>query len=873
MTPENWSDVKRIFHQALELPASERAHFITRACGADTALRSEIESLVNSHELAEDFIVEPVAVAAARLLMDGVSEIQAGEQIDGYRLIRELGRGGMGVVYLAKREDVGGEVAIKILANALLSPARRDRFTMEERTLAALKHEYIAQLYDAGILEGGTPWFAMEYVDGVEITKHCRDVSIEECLKLFRMVCEAVRYAHSQNVIHRDLKPSNILVRSVQQGSAPKLLDFGIAKQLDVVSSSVESFTVQLMTPRYAAPEQFQGLNTPQTDVYSLGVILYQLIAGRHPFEGMGHGLLEMERIVTETTPELPSQVAKRAAIAGQKVRQPRAGSWADLDVLCLHAMHKDPARRYGSVEALQRDVDHYLASEPLEMRGDDVTYKLGKFVKRHRSSLLAAALVLVLGISAGTFFTLRLRRAREEAQNAAARTLRVQRFMLKLFAGGSQQPGPAADLKVVTLIQEGVREAQSLNREPEVQAELYLTLGNSYRHLGSLNEADALLTAALNQRRHLFGPEHPQVAESLVALGLLRMDQARLDEAEQLIRDGLEMTRLSQSDNNNAFARATTALGNVLSTRGDYKNAIAALEDAVKILDVNTPSPELLETLAQLSDTSFYAGQYDLCDSVTRRALAMGRELFGERHISSARALLNLGAIRFQQSNFVESEQNYREALRINQAWYGKDHVEVSSNLTNLAQSLIAQKRYDEGQSYLLQALEMAERVFPKDHPRIAFPLNELGTVANETGKLADAEKYFERAAELNMKTYGEKHFRTVTAMSNLAVVYYKRGDFVRAESTLRKVVEGYTAISPEHLNTAIGHIKLAGVLAAQRRFKEAELEGLAGYEIALKNPSATWIKIARETLVEIYDGLKDSEKARIYRELIQKG
>jgi serine/threonine-protein kinase len=866
MTNEKWPEVKRIFQEAIELPPSEREAFIAQACGTDLDLCSEVESLIASHELAQDFIDEPVASIAVGLIHERIRKIEAGQRIGKYRIIRQIGHGGMGVVFLAERDDVGGEVAIKVLENVFASPARQQRFLSEEKTLAGLKHEYIAQLHDVGILDDGTPWFAMEYVDGKAITELPADVSMDERLKLFRLVCKAVQYAHGQMVVHRDLKPSNILVRSTGGSRTPKLLDFGISKHLGNVSDSPDpGLTGRLMSFLYAAPEQFKGMTSVQTDVYSLGVVLYELIAGCHPFKLRNESPLEIERMISENTPEKPSLVASRR---GDRTGQPQAGTWTDLDVLCLKTLHREPGRRYQSVEALIRDIDHYLAGQPLEARGDSVTYKLGKFAKRHRSGLTASLTVIVLALTFGIFFTVRLAQARNQALFAASRTQRIEGFISKLLTGGGQ---PSADLKVVTLIDDGAIEAQTLNKDPEVQAELYQTLGNSYRHLGVFDKADSLLSRALSQRQSLYGPEHAQVAESLIALGLLRMDQRKLDEAEKLVRDGLQMTQRVSPDDKIALASAMTALGSVLSTRGSHNDAIPVIEEAVKVLDSSVPTQELLEALIQLSEANFYAAHYDTCDTLTQRTKSIAQQLYGDRHFQVGKALMNLGAVQIQRGNYPEAEQLYRQSLDITQGWYGKEHFETASNMIQLAQSLIAQKRYDEAESLLSQALEINEKVFSKDHPRLTFVLNELGSLAYRRGNYTDAEKYFLRTVELNRQAYGETNFRTLVAQGNLAGVYYTQHYYDRAESTLRQVVNGYALESPDHLNLGIAKIKLGRALARTKKFKEAESQALAGYEIVKKHKSQSWIKDARATLVIIYEGLSDSEKVKIFSAPLQ--
>lgn len=371
-------------------------------------------------------------------------------------------------------------------------------------------------------------------------------------------------------MIHRDLKPSNILVRA---DGRVRLLDFGIAKQLDSFDAATDQTRtgLRLMTPAYAAPEQIRGERVGiYTDVYALGVLLYELLAGKLPFDLSTRSPGEVEATILEKAPEKPT-------------------ASADLDVLCLTAMHKEPERQYCSVDALIRDVDHYLKGEPLDAQPDTLRYRAGKFVRRNRRAVAAAALVFMVGAGLVVFFTVRLAIARNAALAEAARTQRIQRFMLSLFDGGDKEAGPADNLRVVSLLDRGVQEAQTLKNEPAVQAELYQTLGSIYQKLGKLDRADSLLRAGLDQRRSLFGKDqfggdHIEVADSLVALGLLRLDQAQLPEAERFVREGLAMDRRRLPPNHPAILKATTALGRVLEERGAYPQAIQVLDDAARL-------------------------------------------------------------------------------------------------------------------------------------------------------------------------------------------------------------------------------------------------------------------------------------------------
>ncbi len=874
MERERWERVEALFHAAAALPVHDREPFLREACGGDAGLLDEVNSL-----LAED--------ARGCAPLDGGLAPLAGEMLDGadsaqlrlrelgpYRILRLLGEGGMGTVYLARRLDIGGLVAIKVLRDAWMSPARRERFAAEQRTLAQLSHPAIAQIHDTGALPDGTPWFVMEYVEGLPLTDYCRSraTSIEGRLELFRRVCEAVQYAHGQAVIHRDLKPSNILVKP---DGTIKLLDFGIAKHLVTTEATIDQTRtgLRLMTPAYAAPEQIRGERVGiRSDVYALGVILYELLTGALPFDLATRTPAEAISLLASVEPERPSAAVQRlGAGEGPLFRAAGRASWADLDVLCLAAMHKDQLRRYPSVEALIRDIDHYLAHEPLEARPDAVGYRVERFVRRNRSAVTAGALVVAAIVMLVAFYTTRLGRARDAALAEAARTQRIQRFMLDLFEGGDPAVAPAAGLSVVTLLERGVQEAQALDGEPLLQAELYGTLGGIYHKLGELERADGLLRSALDRRRTLLGSAHPDVAASEVALGLLRADQAAYDEAERLARSGLEAARRVLPRDHPEVAAATAALGHVLVERGAYADAIAVLDEAARMYSLRgEASPELASTLHELSNAHFYTGDRDTAESISRRVLAMSRELHGERHPHVAEDLVNLGAIQHEQGRYTEAEAFYREALEITRSWHGDDHYQTASTLTMLGRSLVFQGRLDEAEALLEQALAIQERVFGPDHPRVASAVNDLGTVALQRDDFDAAESAFRRMAGIYRRAHPDGHYLVGIALSNLASVHQARKEYAEAETLYREAIAIYRAtLPPDHLNTAIARIKLGRSLLRQGRYAEAERESLAGHDTAASQaaPSVSWLRSAREDLAAIYDGLGRPDEAARYR------
>jgi serine/threonine protein kinase/lipopolysaccharide biosynthesis regulator YciM len=870
MQTARWERIQELFHQAVDLPPAEQREFLNGACAGDETILRDVLAMLAHDGRGASLLDRDVAQVADRIIGGGVPAALADQAFGPYRLVRPLGEGGMGVVYLARRDDLGSFAAIKILRDAWISPARRERFVSEQRILAQLNHPSIARIYDANTLPDGTPWFAMEYVEGVPLTDYYRSrPSSATDLRLFRTVCEAVQCAHRHLVIHRDLKPSNILV--TPDGSV-KLLDFGISKQLDALTSVTDPTVtgLRLMTPAYAAPEQIRaGVTGIHTDVYALGVILYELLAARPPFDFSGRTPAEAERVVLEVEPRRPSLAAQERVDRSVDASRDQ---WADLDVLCLTAMHKHPERRYGSVEALIRDVDHYVHDEPLEARPDSLRYRTGKFAKRNWQSLSASAAILIVLVTLVLFYTVRLATARNAAVAEAVRTERIQRFMLNLFGGGEEKDaGPAEDLRVLTLLDRGLAQARSLDREPLVQAELYQTLGGLYQKLGKFDQANTLLESSLATRRSLLGSDSADVVRGLVALASLRSNQAHFDQAEVFAREALATAKAKLRATDPLLATATSALGAILEQRGAYADAIGVLETAVQLQSApNADQTELAATLFELASTHFYAGHWDLAESITQRALTIHRQRLGERHPAVAEDLINLAAIQHERGHYAEAEGFYRRALEINRLWYGTDNYHTASTLIGLGRALEFEDKFQDAEDALQQALTIQEHVFGPVHPLVASALNDLGNVAMKSGRPEQAEPYFRRIGEIYRSVYGDKHYLVGLAASNLAGVYMARQDYATAERMYREAVARFTeAQSPEHLNTGIARIKLGRSLLRQGRYAEAEREARAGYQIVAKQaaPTVSWLKNAREDLVAIYTALHEPEQAETFR------
>ncbi|CAG0981363.1 partial eukaryotic-like serine/threonine-protein kinase, partial [Gammaproteobacteria bacterium] len=783
---KRWQLLQDLFHAVVDLPRTEWREALDAATD-DATLVDRVMAMLEEDARSNSVLDRDSSHLAAALFEPGGA---IGRRIGPYRITKLIGEGGMGVVYLAERDDLGTVAAIKILRDAWVSPARRERFASEQRLLAQLNHPAIARLYDAGTLDDGTPWIVMEHVEGTALTDACRSQDLRERLRLFRAACEAVVHAHQHLVVHRDVKPSNILVRPDR---TLKLLDFGIAKQLEHLGASDRTQTgLRLMTPAYAAPEQVRGDPVGvYTDVYALGVVLYELLSGRLPFDTAARAPGELERAIIADDPPKASIAARTG---GDGAVDASRAEWNDLDVLCAMAMHREPARRYASVDALIRDVDHVLAGEPLDAQPESWRYRAGRFVRRKRRLVGGVAAVVVLVTALSVFYAVRLTRARDAAVAEAARTARIQRFVTQLFQGGDVAAGPAESLRVVSLVDRGVQEARSLASEPAIQAELFHTLGGIYQKLGKLDRADSLLRESLEKRAALLGDSSREVAASLTSLALLRSDQALYAVAESLARAGLGIARSALAPSHPQLAEATEALGKVLVEKGDYDASIPVLLDAVRLRDASGDREvEYASSVYELANANFYAGHLDVSDSLNRLVLDVHRRVYGERHPSVSDDLINLGAGQFERGNFKEAERFYRQALDITQAYYGRDHFKTAANLTMVGRSLVLQQRFDEAVDALNQALAIRERVYGPVHPAVASTVNELGSVALQRQKYDEAAAAYGRMIAIYEVAYRGKHSLIGIARANLASVLMARGDNPGAERLFRQALDMY--------------------------------------------------------------------------------
>ena len=821
MTSDRWDRIETLFEQAADLPPGDRAAFLDDTCRApdgapDPALREEVEVLLAADGDAERYLgrlSEDVLGPALGAALAGRDPL-TGTHVGPYRVDRRLGQGGMGTVYLAERADGAFEqrVALKLVRPGL-APELSTRFRAERSILARLDHPHIARLLDGGIMADGRPWLAMECVEGESIIDWAdrRQLSVNARLALFATVCGAVAYAHRNLVVHRDLKPSNILV--TDDGTV-KLLDFGIAKLLadDAPFTVAETRSgVQVMTPEYAAPEQVRAEPvTVATDVYALGVLLYELLTGRRPYALPGRVRHEVERAILEEEPTRPSTaVAEPLATASGEVptstpdalRQARRSDTAalrrrlegDLDQIVLTALRKEPERRYGSADALADDIHRHLEGLPVSAQPDTVGYRARKFARRHRLGLAAAALVF-LALAAGLGVALwQAGRAEAEAARArteAAKAREVTAFLLDLFETNDPDEARGDTIPVRALLERGAaRIAEGLHSEPDVQAALLSTIGEVYRKLGNYKRADSLLSLSLAARRDLATGDPSArrgLAETLLFLGSLRREEGTYPVALRLLRE--------------ADSLVTRTLG--------PRDPLAL-----------TVGNELAMTLQQ-------SGQPTQGAALLRQVVEVGDEELQPNDTDLATYRVNLGSLLAEVGELEAARPLLEEGTRVLRAELGPEDPKTVSSMNGLAYVLKSTGAYDEAEEAYRAVLRTLPTIYGPAHPAVAFVTNNLASLLKERGAYDEADTLYARAAALLEAALGPEHLATLVLRFNQADLVRRRGDLGAAEAGHRAVLEARRrALGPEHPDVAGSSYEVARLRLARGNAAEAEL------------------------------------------------
>ena len=829
-----WETVQSLFRSTLALPPGERKAWLEQHCG-DAALRREVQKLLDASGATDgEFrrIVRDAAIGAAA----AQAERFRGQRIGNYLLIDVLGVGGMGNVYLAERADerFDQRVAVK-----LLHPGRKDgailhRFLGERQVLANLQHPNIARLLDGGETSTGLPYFVMDYVDGVPIDRYCDEhrLSVPQRLRLFQKICGAVDFAHRNLVVHRDIKPSNILVTA---DGEPMLLDFGIARVLGDseggVSATQES--VRAMTPDYASPEQL--LNRPistATDIYSLGVLLYKLLCGRMPHVTSRGMSTDFARALADYEPSRPSAaLTSPAREAGEPSPEAigearntstvrlRKRLQGDLDNIVLMALRREPERRYASARALSLDIDDYLAHRPVSARPDSFSYRAAKFLRRYR----VAAAIGTIVIAALAASWLQVVQQRNRATVAAMQAEQIVSFLGELFASASPLKAQGEVVTAADVLAAGVREIDTLEGQPAVQARLLEIMGTSYTWIGRFEEARALLDRALEIREQRLAYDAAAIAHTLRELGENQRVSDALTDAEASLRRSLGLLREVFGERHSRIAYVLNRLGDVLRMQHRQEEALVCLEQAVTMKESlgETDDEDAIDIYGNLAIVLDELGRLEEAEIMNRRAVDASRSALGSKHPNTVIRIGNLGLIQMRQGNYAAALENIGEAYAsIHEIWADDPFrlfwaANIRGNVLRLA------GRFDEAWAAYSEMLELTRTHYGEDDWRYPTTLRVQGLWLLDKARYDEAFDRLTEALRAAERTPDDLGRDVPRSRTRLAEIHSIRGNFAAAEATARLGLARPDRLPPVtrlHLER-----ELAVAVSGQGRYAEA--------------------------------------------------
>ncbi len=806
-----WQTLDEIFGEAVRQTGEQRAAFLDRACDGRPSLRAEVERMLWADEAASaDFLEHPLIEwtdAAAEGEADDV-----GLRLDPYRLVERIGAGGMGTVYRAERTDGAfeREVAVKIVRGRIVRPEDLLRFRTERQVLASLDHPNVARLLDGGTTEDGRPFLVMELIDGLPIDRYCatEGLGLHARVELFQQVCAAIEYAHQNFLIHRDVKPDNVLVTA---DGTVKVLDFGIAKLLEPESlpfaAPVTRTGVRPMTPGYASPEQIRGEPvTTRSEVFVLGVLLYELLTGHSPFVAKGALTHEIEAAICATD-GLPAGAALRG----------------DLGAIVGKALRADPEQRYGSVLQLADDLRRFVADLPVSARPETFGYRARKLIQRNRlGTALAAALVL----AAGSFVVIQQYQSRRlaEERDKAAQTLG---FLVETFKSSDPR---TTDGKTVTARQvletAAARADRDLAEQPEVRASMLDAIGQVYTSLGLLDEAAALLGRALALRRALPGPDTLETAATEYHLAELELQAGDLDAAEPLLRHALEVRQRRLPADAAEVGETLHALGTLLARRDASDEAEVALRQALAVRRTDGDAERLVvaETLDELGNLALRRGNFEEARMLYEDSLRIQRRWLGEHHVAVAQTLAALASVPIEEGQPDEAEILLRDAVAIQREKLPPGHPDLVDGLLNLGRAIHEQGRPAEAEVLYREAIDLAESHSSEPTLRLGDGYDALGSVLTLQRKFADAREAFGTSLAIREQLLGRRHFDVGQNLFHLARLDLLDGDFARAEAGYREAYDIMRSfLGEDHPDVAHPLAGLAETLQRSGRVEEA--------------------------------------------------
>ena len=822
-----------------------------------------------------------------QITLNGVHALKMmGNRIGPYLVLRTLGAGGMGEVYLAERADAQFEqqVAIKVVFGGALAVGLHSRLKLERQILAQLDHPNIAHLLDGGALPDGSAYIVMEYIDGIAIDAYCdrNRLDISSRLKLFQTVCGAVHYAHQNLIVHRDLKPSNILVTAL---GVPKLLDFGIAKLLDDRQAARHTLAlteadIRIMTPDHASPEQVRGdVITTSSDIYVLGVLLYKLLCGSSPFFISSMRLSEIERAICEKDPVPPSHAVSDSSPDSQSIAESRSTSpnrlrrslKGDLDNIVLMAMRKEPERRYASAQQLSSDIQRYLDGMPVIARRDTLSYRTGKFVTRHWLPVAAgvSAAILVLAFAATTYTQSlriaaerdRVSQQRERAEHERARAEEVSSFLVNLFKLSDPEENRGNQVTARELLDSGAKRLQAgLQDQPETKAALLSTVGAVYDSLGQYREAMPLLDEALQLQAQTGKGSR---VDPLLELARARIGAGDLSAAEAPLQQALHLAQKDAGARSVETGHALWALGILRYQQGQLGDAKELYLRSLGILEsARAPETDVSHVLSDLAMVYTWEHRWDLAKQTHERALEIDRRVLGDNDPRVAIRLNNLAIVAQNMGDLQQAGSLYRDAIRRNEQTYGERHPETAAAKGNYGLLLQREGRLAEAETLLLSALAARLSLYGPDHYMVGYSRVSVAMLLHDKGDLPGAEGEFRQALAIYDKSLPANHQYRASLLMNFARLLVDRGKPAEALAKSAESINIWAAASPSaNPSAAQAHAMHAYALEHLNKRKEAAAELEAAVPLLVKargldDPSVrraqNWLRVADPSAIQ---------------------
>ena len=872
--------VKAVFDEAVEITSpNERRDYLDRACADAPFLRLQVEALLAAYAEAGSFLESPPSPPRDTMDLRPAAE-RPGTMIGPYKLLQQVGEGGMGVVWMAEQtQPVQRKVALKVIKPGMDSKQVIARFEAERQALAVMDHINIARVCDGGTTAAGLPYFVMELVDGVPITKYCDDNQLtpRERLELFVPVCQAIQHAHQKGIIHRDIKPSNVMVTRYDGRPVPKVIDFGVAKATEQKLSERTLFTQSgslVGTLEYMSPEQAEasapGVDT-RSDIFSLGVLLYELLTGSTPLthqrmKAAAHA--EILRLIKEEEPPKPStrlsdSSEELASISANRQTEPARLTKlmrGDLDWILMKCLEKDRTRRYATANGLAADIQRHLNDETVTAGAPTAGYKFRKFVKRNRARVIAAGIVagaLVLGVmgtTAGLIWALQEKdrataestkatlaaaaeaaakvRAQQNEQNAIAEAKRaatISEFVTTaLRAGDAAMPGHVGDtagagqdMTILAAMEHAIQDIDSgrFDDDPETEARLRATIGMILKNNGRWAEAEPLLRGAMETLRRVLGEEHPATLGSINNFGNLLQSQGKLAEAEPYLREALDKSRRVLGAEDRDTLTAINNMGALLweqglRTQGKLAEAEPyfreALEKRRRVL--GNGHPETQFSIHNMGALLQAQGKLAEAEPYFREALETCRRVLRDEHPDTLVALNSMSLLLVGQGKRAEAEPYVHEALELSRRLYKGDHPDKANSLANAGDERMAQGRAAEAEPLLVETLEMSQRLFQGDHPDVARRLDNLAKARQDLRRAAEAEPLLAQALAMRRRLYPGDNRDLATGLNNLAHARYELGRAAEAEPLFVESLEMRMRLyEGDHPAVATGLLSLA--------------------------------------------------------------